>query len=147
MAKATLHVSLIKGLMRTKSTSDGKEMRGLTFMALITSWGGEIYTQPVSIQLRRRRGANVSSYVHAGLGVVDFQVSDDVVHSHVLQALRPKVGRGQHLFHAQLVLKIGQLGRFEGLLRQNDTKMRTTISGPASDSCDTVAVVPPQPGR
>lgn len=97
--------------------------------------------------LRRTRGTSVCSYIDAGLNVVDFQVSDDVVHSRVVQALRPKVGRGQRLFHAQLVLKVGQLGCFEGLLRQDDMKMRTTISGRASDGGDTVTVVPPQPGR
>lgn len=40
MAKATVHTSLIRPLMRTKSTSGGNKMRGFTFMALITSWGG-----------------------------------------------------------------------------------------------------------
>lgn len=37
MAKATLHASLINELMRTKSTSGGKEIRGFTFIALMTS--------------------------------------------------------------------------------------------------------------
>ena len=40
MAKASLQVSLIRLLTRAKSTSGGKEIRGFTFMELITSWEG-----------------------------------------------------------------------------------------------------------
>lgn len=38
MAKAIRHASLIKLLIRTKSTSGGKEIRGFTFIAFMMSW-------------------------------------------------------------------------------------------------------------
>ena len=63
MANATLHVSLIKALIRAKSTSGGKEIRGFTFIALITSWGDGTHSEihlPFHPQASRYRFTNVA---------------------------------------------------------------------------------------
>lgn len=144
MAKATLHVSLIRPLIRTKSTSGGKEMRGFTFMALITSYGDETHSQHFSANRNTRmfRGRSLS-HVGAGLDVVQVQVPDDVVHSCILQTFWPVVGWGQGLSHTQLELTVGQFCCLKAFLKQGavikichiPASQRKSSSNQATTSC------------